>query len=339
MDEIEAKRLAEDRSSSAFGLRIDTHNGFLAVNQRVAMPVHCDTSISKEDDVEIVSSDGEAFGVLTFTSVPSDEPLNRSEYALAAFLTEQSGREFSLARSLSFDYVVIYCAVLPRYLADYSHSSSIWGGFVHASMRSAHYQRQPAPQITAVSGIDFPLEASRDLCWRAVQAAHPFERFLKHYHQLELLVDWYVARKLAALPGNLLGFDKLMSEYSSGDLVRLKKLMSVFCHGVQGIRLKLDFVRGFPEVAHGMFQEFDKAGNPVNSVDFTNFDASKLTPAMVLNLAAYWIFRVRCSVAHHKIGDYVLRDSSQDFVVDFAEPLLLEVVRQVLSSDELKQLA
>lgn len=339
MDDVEAKRVAGDNSSAAFGLKVDLHEGMLSVNDRVALPVLCDTSVRKETDIDIVFSEGESIGVLTFTSTALDEPLNRSEYALAAFLTEQAANEFSLARPLKYDYAVIECSVLPRYLEECAHSSSIWGGFVHVSNLNGLYQRQAAPQVVAVSGIKFPLDESSDLCWRAVTSAHPFERFLKHYHQLELLVDWYVARKLARLPQNLLGFDKLMSEYSSGDLVRLKKLLTTFCTDVPDIKTKMNAVVNFHEVAESIFQEFDKSGNPIAVIDWPNFQASSISNAMALNLAAYWIFRVRCSVAHHKIGDYVLRDSSQDFVVDFAEPLLLEVVRQVLSSEDLKGLA
>lgn len=48
----------------------------------------------------------------------------------------------------------------------------------------------------------------------------------------------------------------------------------------------------------------------------------------ILRIVSYWIYRVRCSIAHNKIGEYLLSWEDEEFLVKFAEPLLLEVLKQ-----------
>jgi hypothetical protein len=55
---------------------------------------------------------------------------------------------------------------------------------------------------------------------------------------------------------------------------------------------------------------------------------------LILETAAYWVFRVRCCIAHHRIGEYLLTQLDEEFVVEFAEPLLLGVLRSILSNSD-----
>ena len=48
----------------------------------------------------------------------------------------------------------------------------------------------------------------------------------------------------------------------------------------------------------------------------------------ILNLASYWIYRIRSSIAHSKIGEYQLSYTDEAFMIEFAEPLLQEIVIQ-----------
>ncbi|MEY4904260.1 MAG: hypothetical protein RI894_1247 [Bacteroidota bacterium] len=47
-----------------------------------------------------------------------------------------------------------------------------------------------------------------------------------------------------------------------------------------------------------------------------------------LKLTAYWVYRVRSSIAHHKIGEYLMTNDDEDFMLNFAEPLLDELIKQ-----------
>jgi len=56
------------------------------------------------------------------------------------------------------------------------------------------------------------------------------------------------------------------------------------------------------------------------------------------NLAAYWIYRVRCSIAHNREGEFIFNRSHEEFIVDFAEILLKEVIQQIFSNAKLKEI-
>jgi len=178
------------------------------------------------------------------------------------------------------------------------------------------------------------------LCARAALAAHPFDRFLKHYHQLELLVDWYIVQRMTRLPPNLNGLNKLMSSYAATDLEKIKSLLNEFCENHQDIKLALDAVSHHWDVATEVFQDFGKDKNPYKEISqWAAVKVNGVTIGQATTVAAYWLFRVRCSIAHHRAGEYLMKESDQDFVVEFAEPLLLEVIRQVLSNEKLQRLA
>jgi len=338
MDAAQVRILASSEMLKSFKIDAHERNGRLVVNEKVALPVKCDVSVSRQDDVELFTPEGDPMGVLCFTSVPSALALDKSDYQLAAYLYEQDIADFSLARPLLHDYAVIDKDCIDEYLQEYAGTSAIWGGYAHVSESTGIEERAYSGILTARRGVKLVLPASEGLCHRAVSAAHPFERFLKHYHQLELIVDWTVARKIARLPPTLAGFDKLMSAYSSSDMNKVKGLLSEYCADPAGIKPLLDRVTGHWETAEKIFQEFGKSDNPLEKT-WPRVKAAGVPINEAVRVAAYWLFRVRCSIAHHRIGEYVLREDDQRFVVDFAEPLLLEVIKQVLGNERLHALS
>lgn len=339
MNANQARQLRSSGQLSQFE-NVDLHerDGRLVVNDRVALRVRCDSSMPRESDLEVVAEDKALIGVLSFTSIDKADNESRSDFALAAYLTELDLAEFTLGRPLQHDYLVVEKDCLTEYLQSYAPSSAIWGGFVHLHETGVREKRKTSI-IEASGRLRFPMVASELLCERAILAAHPFERFLKHYHQLELLVDWYVARKIARLPSDLNGFDKIMSSYGAGDLVRVRELILAFCTNKHAVRQKMNGVNAFIATAEKIFQEFGKAGNPLSKPSqWEQWKAGTLSESDVLSTAAYWIFRVRCSIAHHRVGEYLIKETDEDFVLSFAEPLLLELVSQVLSNDKLHDL-
>jgi hypothetical protein len=337
MDALQARRVIDSGRLDQFTVQVHERDGRLAVNDRVALRIKCDVSMPRGMDIEVFADDKTLLGVLCFTSNETGDYQNTTEYRLAAYLTELQPEEFDLARSLRDDYIVIDKGLVTEYLQEYASSSAIWGGFVHIG-NSDRICTRVAPFIEAYKGMRLPLDTSEVLCRRAIFAAHPFERFLKHYHQLELLVDWHVAKRISRLPNDLNGFDKIMSAYGAGDLVRIKDLVSTFCTNPQEIRGKMAAANQFMATSTSMFQEFGKPGNPLSSAGWEKWKAGTIAEKEILDTAAYWIFRVRCSIAHHRVGEYLIKESDEEFIVSFAEPLLLAVIRQVLSNNRLQQL-
>jgi len=48
----------------------------------------------------------------------------------------------------------------------------------------------------------------------------------------------------------------------------------------------------------------------------------------IIKLTAYWIYRIRCSIAHNKIGEYIMSFQDEEFIVEFAEPIINEILLQ-----------
>jgi hypothetical protein len=100
--------------------------------------------------------------------------------------------------------------------------------------------------------------------------------------------------------------------------------------------------------ANTIFFEFGKDSNPYKNEwkpfeafvvsGFTQSNVSSLRKngftadqynAFIIETSAYWIYRVRCCIAHTKIGEYVMSHEDEEFVARFAEPLLRSILIQV----------
>jgi hypothetical protein len=105
-----------------------------------------------------------------------------------------------------------------------------------------------------------------------------------------------------------------------------------------------------------IFFDFGKDGNPldgkgtefIRAIASSGFSPQILTDIGIVNrntnnallvqrleelairLSTYWIYRVRCSIAHSKIGEYVMTSRDEPFVALFAEPLLRCVLETTL---------
>jgi hypothetical protein len=194
---------------------------------------------------------------------------------------------------------------------------------------------------------------------RAVQASHPFERYLKYYHQLELLFDWVLVKKVQSLGSDFQGMARLMSLYQSGDLPRLKNLLATYCKDAQKVHSLLMLAGSHKPTAYRIFQEYSKEGNPLSKglkwdKMFDNLSSSyspshassnnlgQNTDAynsLIIETAAYWIFRVRCCIAHHRIGEYLMDQNDEVFVIEFSEMLLRGILEIILSDADFLAIA
>jgi hypothetical protein len=106
----------------------------------------------------------------------------------------------------------------------------------------------------------------------------------------------------------------------------------------------LNLITNHQNIALEIFYKFGKTSNPLKSeIDFSKvvpfgFEENILKsksisfhanhPKFIKHLASYWIYRIRCCIAHNKIGEYILSHSEEEFIAEFAEPLIKEVIIQ-----------
>ncbi|MFN0203045.1 MAG: hypothetical protein ACKVTZ_16085 [Bacteroidia bacterium] len=203
---------------------------------------------------------------------------------------------------------------------------------------------------------------------RAIQQPFVFERFLKKYHLLELLFDYQLAKDIQnlSIQTELKEIIALTQSYKKEDIERLKTIVKKHCLNTDTFVPYLNLLRNFKKQTEGIFFLHEKSSNPVKE-EFAAFFAfidkensfeldeiKKLNKTItqinvaednqkyleqqanqlksyqkfLLDFATYCIYRIRSSVAHHKVGEYLMTNDDEDFMLQFAEPLLDTVLVQ-----------
>ncbi|MGB0930316.1 MAG: hypothetical protein ACPGVB_06050, partial [Chitinophagales bacterium] len=206
-------------------------------------------------------------------------------------------------------------------------------------------------KINAIPNLELPTTWHKQAMIRAVQQPYAFERFLKNYHLLELLFDWQLVQTIKSLGDDLQSAIKEVANYRKDDIERLKSILRLKCNNTDKLAKRLDSIKTFLPIAKEIFYTHGKPSNPLTKgenelqeiIDGGGFtdnenlknckiskkvNTQELYSKFITDLSAYWIYRVRCSIAHHKIGEYLMSPSDEQFMVEFAEPLLKEVLIQ-----------
>ncbi|SEI01736.1 hypothetical protein SAMN02799636_04961 [Methylobacterium sp. 275MFSha3.1] len=335
-------------------------DGYLVVSRRAVMPLDgVSWSLDRTNDLEISDEHGVIFGTLCLVSGKgpySIETMTRWQYS--AYLADCiRGAVGSETHQFTRDYAVIDASELERYVADYKAGSALWGGFHHgaSSVPYAGWKRD----IVARPKVILATEYHRRSFMLTALAASPQEQYLKLYHTIELLFDYVTFRKLVKSGNNLAGFGKVMSTYQRSELDKLKAIFKEYCENPRAVASKMPALAPYLDRAEDMFQAHSKEGNPLGTddqwarfcdlvrsgaIDFEDFKRVKLCQKIdsydefITKIAAYHVYRIRSSIAHSRIGEYVLSESDNDFITTYAIPLIEEITIQIFSGEGMSEL-
>lgn len=333
-------------------------DGYLAVSGLVAIPIsHVNASVQCDEDLEFVDESGTQLGTICFSRRLVDaDPNTLTRWQYIAYLADAPVTGAGQLHTFQSNYLVLDEPFLGEYVRKYMESAPLWGQFSHAAMPSLVMQ-PPRRSVAAYPSLLIPTEYHKQAFSRYVQSRNAFDRFLKLYHCLELLFDYVILKRMRAVGDDLSGFGKIISSYGSNETDRLKFLLSNYCDEKMELFLRFYALSHYEARATEIFQTHSKTGNPIaDDVSWQKFlklcREEQLTPArlkaeklasdesgrdkLAVNLAAYCIYRVRSSIAHSKVGEFLFLDSDEEFIVMFAEPLLMEVVTQVFSNQPLQ---
>ncbi len=335
-------------------------DGYLIVGGRVAMPVDgIAWALDRGSDLPILDELSAPLGVLCFIAGRAARELQElTRYEYTALLADAPSVNTLLgpARS-SRDYAIIEEAEFGRYLEHYQRGSAIWGGFSHGT--SPANGTGAVAEIRARRDVIAPTSHHESSFRRLTRATDPREQFLRTYHTVELLFDYITYRHLVKAGDGLVDFGKIMSTYQRAELARLKGIVREFCQNFDAIAETMTKLEQFLVPAQEMFQLHGKDGNPLSdepkwnvfrdlieagplarsSVKTTNLAKNdEAFDTLIANLAAYQIYRMRSSIAHSRIGEYLLTDADDAMIAGFGLPLLQEVAEQVFSSSQLAAL-
>ena len=319
------------------------------VNQYIAIKVTVTSNLYEADEeIDLILEDGTLIGALC--TKPINGLMDRdklTEKKFISYLTDTKldiflGRELILGSA----YAVIHEEYLDLYYNNYYSTSSVWGNYSHDTRYSLTSKSQPIHSITLVDNLRHPTTLHREIALRALSEPYCFERFLKKYHQVELLYDLEVVNKIKLLGRDLYGIGAIFSELGSKELQRLRILLFNRLYDYGKISSKAYNITQFIATGDKIFQLYSKEGNPLKSSDFgallalgsfeeidvgawrNNFRGANYQK-FILEVTSYWIYRVRSSIAHQRIGEYIITNKEEEFILKFAEPLIDEILLQV----------
>jgi hypothetical protein len=327
---------------------VEEFNGQISINGLCFLPIkvphHFDSSISTKIYDELGIELGE---ILYLQKESSIEVTGLTELHYSCLLIEIDTEEITESNYVfKYDYLLINNEKLNRYLTDYKAKSPIWGGFFHIEeMPNNKFTKTISlPVIIANQNISLTND-NKEILEQVVLESNPFNRYLRLYHLLELLFDMhtaYIIKEMLDAGGKEKEISDTLRDYGKEDIERLK---SLFKSKVDKINLEpyLNNILHHKQTAKNIFYYREKDSNPLRSINkfeklFTktsinqvNFDAvfgTNWYDDKILATVAYWIYRVRNCIAHNKLGEYVIGKDDEDFVIEFAEPLIREIVKQ-----------
>lgn len=332
---------------------IEEFEGQLCVNGYCYLPIKIAFQIDRSSPIIIVDEESEVLGEVYFFDQSNYCDVNSlNEIAYTTFLLECKTEVIHESQyKFIYDYIVIKKNKLLLYLNDYKSKTPIWGGFFHVDdlPNNSFNLKRIERQITAIKDIEINKPYYLELLEQIILETNPFNRFLKRYHLLEMQFDMHTAHQIERLVnqgGKEKEISEILRDYVRDDIERLK---SLFKSKIDRTKLEpyLTNILSHSATAKQIFYYKEKESNPlrselkfdklmekpkINQVNFDMIFGSGWYENKIHSVIAYWIYRVRSSIAHNKLGEYVLTKDDEAFIVDFAEPLLGEVIKHCYKS-------
>ncbi|MFP5239945.1 MAG: hypothetical protein ACLGQW_08950 [Acidobacteriota bacterium] len=315
--------------------------GLFAVNAKVPLRVtQVSGSIPPGSFVDV--NIGGTFAGLLYVLDSACEylPSALSDYQYAAYLADTSFEDFNRPFIFKHSYFVVDEGELPGFLASYAASSSIWGGFVLDVSGGINVVREICPVPGSIQAIQLSLPSLHHTMLANLSTFQfsAFDRFLRLYQLLELSFDQRLVQQIQALGDDLFGIGQLLSTYSSSELDRLKAIVGPRITNNNVIISCLDDVLPFKDIASKLLYEYNKKGFTLTLAEFESGVARGFAAAFagqniskLVPFVCYVLYRVRCSIAHQRIGEFIFSHNDEKFIICFAEPLLRQVLIQVLA--------
>lgn len=329
----------------------------IVINDKVAIRVSLSSSGFTQGKTIILYDDNNyEMGVLLILKNTPIEIASCSEYQFVALLADSDLPEDVINQTYIFkwDYVVLDYIYFEIYLNKYIFSSALWGGFVHESqynllpIKDSHkYIRR----FVVAKDLNKFKEFHLDPATRSVSQLYGFERYLKLYHLLEVNFDYDLVVEIKNLDlsrsEDVSKIGKLLWHQSREDLERLIHIFNKYCSDIDRIVTKLNSIKDHLPVAKKILYDFGKESNPLKDYNQFNkitskvggfsFDNCKEIQSVnnieqynkfISKFVMYIIYRIRSCIAHYKIGEYLMNMEDEQFVVEFGEPILQEILIQ-----------
>lgn len=328
---------------------VEDVEGQICINGYCYLPIKLSRYFERLNSITVFDENGDEIGNIYFSEITNFiEIISLNQLSFSSFLVEYPHEQIQdTLYKFQYDYILIKKDRIKDYLDNYKIKSSIWGGFFHIEdlPNNIFSKTKIYEQITAIKGVNIDRPFYFDTLELIVNEPNPFTRFLKLYHLIEMQFDMHTAIKinyLLSIPNKEKDISRTLKDYNREDIERLKSLFILKLNSSSLVPF-LDNIIGFKIIADSIFYEYGKDSNPLktknqfdsivssgtfNQVNIDRILGNNRFNEIIPKLVAYWIYRVRSSIAHNKLGEYLMSIDDEEFVINFAEPLLREVVIQ-----------
>jgi hypothetical protein len=327
---------------------VEQIDSFLSFDGLIPFEILVFPSFDRSSSIKVKDDHGDEVGEILFTKSQEKREIQSLPFEKFICFLHSNAADSIAENDFEFtsDYLLLKKNKLPDYLARFKSTSPIWGGYFHLD-NITQYRYTKTNSIREINAID-NLNIDRDFYFETLATAfretNPFTRFLKLYHMIELKFDIHTAEKIKDLLdiGNKeKEISRTLRDYSREDIERLKSLFSLKLDPNKIVPY-LENVSNFKTKAESIFYEYGKDSNPIKekksfdkllTIGFSEISLNQVLgnnrfKSVIPALAAYWIYRIRSSIAHNKLGEYLMTQSDEDIIVEFAEPLLREIITQ-----------
>ncbi|WP_291354034.1 hypothetical protein [Acinetobacter sp. UBA3106] len=326
-----------------------------------------------EDEIDLIL-DGNVIGELNIINknklLSATSELNASKicYCIAkAYLDD-----VNLSYQFEKHFLLINEDFIEEYINEYSEISIFWGGFSHTPKNFEF-----TPEIDSIElpkKFTFPTTHNKDIAFSSLFCTSPLEKYLRDYHQLELLFNLVLIKKLQSITiADMSGVNSIYKELRKSEMESILYIIENFIDNDEMyLKIIVDTFVNNEDLCEEIFQKYTKDSNPVNDQkwekfklfihksyqdscssmdDFFNVAIHKEVAfaqsgkmddfiKMIKKINAYWIYRIRCSIAHTKLGEFIFEynHDSYEFIHKYAIPLIKTTILNVFSNNNFKTL-
>jgi len=278
--------------------------------------------------------------------------------------------------SVKFDthYVLLNEEFFLRYILDFYETSSFWGRYSHSS-RNHIFQPAMSEINLPDEAIRFPTKFHRDTSINNLFSISPFDKFLKSYHQIELLFNLVIVKNIQNIDiSNIFEINNIYKDLKKSEIESIIYIFEKYLDYDERY-LKI-MVKGFISnevLCEEFLQKYSKESNPLSdsvrwnkfvnflkkadqdacqsideffntachsSVEFFKTSQKNDFLKTIRKINAYWIYRIRCSIAHNKLGEFIFeaKPDHYEFIYHYGEPLLKQTISCVFSNKDFKEL-
>lgn len=328
-----------------------------------------------ENEIDLVFDSNQIVGRLNIIDknkkMSNTSELSKSKLLYCIYSIHKGN--FDSTGNFSTNYVLIDENFCERYINEFLETSSLWGGFSHMP-RSFIYQ----PTITSIdlpTHFNFPTPHNEELSFSSIFASNPLEKFLKDYHQLELLFNLIIIKKVQNI--HISNINEINNIYKDLRKNEIDSILYIFENFIDNdevyLKIIIDTFKNYENLCEKFLQNYARESNPladskkwqkfklfVNKADQDNcrsmdefYNAAVDSNVgfaqpnkrddfikLIKKINAYWIYRIRCSIAHTKLGEFIFEYSEENhkFIFEQANLLLRTTILSIFSNPQFKSL-